>query len=452
MALDMLVTFLGSVVAFVFVLGVLVVLHEAGHFLAARLLGATVDVFSIGFGKRLWGFERGGTDYRVSLVPLGGYVRIIGLGPDESTVAGAQTGEVELLARWRRALILVAGPVANIVGAVGFLTLAFLIGAEVPAYQEQPPVVGWVEPDSPAAAAGVLAGDRITQVDGVKMSVWRDLDSSLLTSGGHEVVLTVDRAGQTLAIRMTPKKVTRYDFGYSGIAPPIEPTVTSLQRGFPAEAAGLKVGDRIVGVDGQPVSHFYDLVRLISPHPGQPVALKILRQGQEISITLTPRDEGGEGKIGVAPVQPTTVVRLGPAAALQAGARECRRLTVETFRVLRKLLSFRASLRQISGPIDIAHISGEAARGGPPKLIWLMGLISLQLGIFNLLPIPLLDGGHLTIVALESAIRRDLSVRLKERILEYGFYLLIALMVVVVFNDIVKRLPDNLYYRLFSKG
>jgi regulator of sigma E protease len=444
--------FLVSLLAFVFVLGVLVVLHEAGHFLAARALGAKVEVFSIGFGRRLWGVERGGTDYRVSLVPLGGYVRIVGLGPDESTVTGTQAEQVELLARWKRALILVAGPIANVLGAVGFLTLAFLIGAEVPAYQEQPPVVGWVEPGSPAAAAGVVAGDRILEVDGVRMAVWRDLDSSLLTSGGHEVLLTVERAGATFAVRMTPKKVTRYEFGYSGMAPPIEPTVTSLQRGFPAEAAGLKVGDRILSVDGQPVNHFYDLVRMISPNPGRPLQLVILREGREVPITVTPRDEGGEGKIGVAPVQPTTIVRLGPGAAVRAGARECHRLTIETFRVLRKLLSLRASLRQISGPIDIAHISGEAARGGPPKLIWLMGLISLQLGIFNLLPIPLLDGGHLTIVALESAMRRDLSVRLKERILEYGFYLLIVLMVVVFFNDIVKRLPDSVYNRFFSPG
>ena len=157
-------------------------------------------------------------------------------------------------------------------------------------------------------------------------------------------------------------------------------------------------------------------------------------------------------KIGIAPVQPTTIVRLGLGPAVGTGTRECYRMTIETFRVLRKLVRLRASLRQISGPIDIAHISGEAARSGAPKLIWLMGLISLQLGIFNLLPIPLLDGGHLAIVAFESAIRRDLSVRLKERILEYGFYLLIVLMVVVVFNDIVKRLPDGLYNRFFSSG
>jgi regulator of sigma E protease len=435
-----------SVLAFIFVLGVLVVLHEAGHFLAARALGAPVEVFSVGFGRRLWGFTRGGTDYRVSLVPLGGYVRIPGLGPDESHLAGADTEPIVLLARWKRALILVAGPLTNIAGAIAFLAVAFMIGAEVPAFQEQPPVVGWVEPGSPAAEAGIQAGDRIREIDSVRVSVWRELDSSLLTSGGQEVTLTLDRGDQTLTVRMTPKKVTRYAFGYSGIAPPLEPTVTSVQRGSPAEAAGLKPGDRIDAVNGEAVHHFYDLVRLISPHPGQPLRLVLLRDGRPLEVTVTPRDEGGEGKIGVSPAQPMAVVTLGPLAAIKAGTVESYRLTIETFRVLRKLLSFRASVRQISGPIDIARISGEAARGGPPKLIWLMGVISLQLGIFNLLPIPILDGGHLTIVGLESAIRRDLSIRLKERVLEYGFYLLLALMVVVLFNDIVKLLPDSVYH------
>ncbi len=441
-----------SVFAFVFVLGVLVVLHEAGHFLAARLVGARVEVFSVGFGKRLWGFERGGTDYRLSLIPLGGYVRIPGLGPDESTVAGVETtAPVELLARWRRALILLAGPLTNVVGAVLFLALAFVIGAEVPAFQEQPPVAGWVEPGSPAARAGVLAGDRITAVDGLRVAIWRDLDTALLTSGGHQVRLAVDRQGQALEIPLTLEKVTRYALGYSGIAPPIEPAVTSVQRGSPAEAAGIAAGDRIVAVDGEAVNHFYDLVRLISPRPGVPLRLTVLRDGSTLEIEVTPRDEGGEGRIGVLPVQPMAVVTLGPLAALRAGALECSRLTVETYRVLTKLLSFRASLRQVSGPIDIARISGEAARGGPNRLIWFMGVISLQLGIINLLPIPILDGGHLTILGFEAVIRRDLSLRLKERILEYGFYLLLVLMVVVLFNDVRKVLPESVL-RLLSLG
>jgi len=440
-----------SILAFILVLGVLVVLHEAGHFLAARAVGAPVEVFSVGFGKRLWGFDRGGTEFRVSLIPLGGYVRIPGLGPDESHLVGNPADAPELLARWKRALILVSGPLTNLVGAVLFLAVAFMIGAEVPAYQEQPPVVGWVDPDSPAAAAGILPGDLVTRIDGTEVSAWRDLDSSLFISGGDELLLEVVRGRSTLEIPLTPQPVTRYAIGYAGLSPQVDPVVTSVQPRSPAAAAGLQPGDRIVAVDGVAVRHFYDLVRLIAPNPGKVLHLTVVRDGNQAEVEVTPEDQGGEGKIGVSPAQPTTVVTLGPVAAVSAGAVETYRLTRETFKVLKRLLTFRASLRQVSGPIDIARISGEAARGGPPRLIWFMGLISLQLGIFNLLPIPVLDGGHLAIVGFEAVRRRDLSVRLKERILEVGFYAIMLLMVVVLVNDIVKILPESLY-RFFVRG
>jgi len=434
-----------NILAFFFVLGVLVVLHEAGHFLMARALGAPVEVFSFGFGKRLWGFTRGGTDYRISLVPFGGYVRIVGLGPDESSVVGQEAEEVDLLPKWKRALILVAGPLTNIVTAVGFLAVAFIVGIEVPAYQDQPPVVGWVEPDSPAVEAGLRAGDRIITVDGTHMALWRELEMSIWTSGGHEVDLTIEREGSSLQMTLTPLRVTRYGFGYSGIYPPLDATVVQLQPGSPAETAGLIPGDRIVAVNAQPVEQFYDLIRLISPHPNESISLRVERDQGIFDVDIVPREDGGEGKIGIALVLPTQLRKLGVIPAVGAGAVESVRLTVETFRVLRKLVTRRASIKQLSGPIDIARISGEAARSGLHRLVWLMGLISLQLGVFNLLPIPILDGGHLTIIAFESIIRRDLSLRVKERILEVGLYMLIILMVVVLFNDIVKILPDSLY-------
>jgi regulator of sigma E protease len=434
-----------NLLAFFFVLGVLVVLHEAGHFVMARLLGAPVEVFSFGFGRRLWGFEYGGTDYRISLVPFGGYVRIVGLGPDESTVVGEEGDEVELLDKWKRALILLAGPLTNIVTAVGFLAAAFMVGIEVPAYQDSPPVVGWVEPDSPAMRAGLRSGDLVVSVDDTRMETWRDLEMSIWTSGGHQVDLEVERSGRTLRMALTPERVTRYGFGYSGILPPLDATVVQLQQGSPAEAAGLRPDDRIVAVDDQPVEQFYDLIRLISPHPGEPITLRVERAGAPFEVEVTPRDEGGEGKIGVGLVLPLQLKKLGPVSAVKAGAVEAVRLTVETFRVLRKLITRKASIRQLSGPIDIARISGEAARSGFHRLVWLMGLISLQLGIFNLLPIPILDGGHLTILGFEAVIRRDLSFKVKERILEVGLYLLLILMVVVLINDVVKILPDSLY-------
>jgi len=438
-----------NVLAFVFVLGVLVVLHELGHFLMARLLGAPVEVFSVGFGRRLWGFKRGGTDYRVSLVPFGGYVRIVGLGPDESDVAGGgEPADEELLPRWKRGLILVAGPVTNLIASVFFVAMAFVAGIAVPAYQDQPAVVGWIEPDSPAATTDIRAGDRIVAVDSSEISTWRDLETLLLTSGGHEVSLRVKRGDTTETVHLTPRRVTRYQFGYSGLLPPLDATVHQVSPNSPAQLAGLEPGDKILSVDGEPVTQFYDLIRLISPHPGTPVALTIDRGGRTLELKVTPRDEGGEGKIGIPLIFPTQMRQLGPVAAVGAGATECWRMTIETFRVLGRLITRKASLRQVSGPIDIARISGDAARSGFRSLVWLMGLISLQLGIFNLLPIPILDGGHLAIIGFESAIRRDLPMKVKERILEVGFVLLILLMVVVLFNDIVKILPESVYKAL----
>ncbi len=444
-----------NLLAFFLVLGVLIVLHEGGHFLVARLLKAPVDVFSVGFGKRIWGIKRGETDYRLSLIPFGGYVHVIGLGPDESTVTGdaeEEVQETELLPRWKRVLIFLGGPLTNIAAAVVLLAFAYVLGVQVPVYQSQPPIVGWVEPASPAAEAGIQPGDHIVAVDGTPMETWRDLESTLMSAGGRQVKLDIDRGGKSLAAVMTPRKVTRYGFGYSGILPPLNAVVVQLQPNSPAQRAGLKPGDRIVAVGGEPVHQFYDLIRLISPNPGKTLELTVERDGETVHLEVTPKNIGGEGKVGIPIIFPTVLEKLGPVAAVGEAVRECKRMTIETFRVIGRLLSRKASMSQISGPIDIARISGQAARAGIRTLIWLMGVISLQLGIFNLLPIPILDGGHLTILTVEIAMRRNLPMKVKERILEIGFVLLMLLMVVVVFNDILKILPQGLYDRFFGGG
>jgi regulator of sigma E protease len=437
-----------ALAAFIFVIGVLITIHEAGHFVMARLLGAPVEVFSIGFGKRLWGFERGGTDYRVSLIPLGGYVRIIGLGPDESDVVGDGAAETELLPRWKRTLILLAGPLTNIVAAVGFVALAFIIGVEVQAYLDDPPVVGWVEPGSGAEIAGIREGDLVRAVQGKRSASWRDLEVALLTAGGGEVGLTVDRDGEVSEVPVTLGVDHLYGFGVSGIKPHLD-SIVQPRAGGPAAGAGLRRGDRIVAINGQPVNQYYELPLLIEPHPGTEITLEVVRNGERLNFELTTMNEAGKGKIGVIPLFPTVVETLGVVPAIRAGFVECHRMTIQTFQVIGRLLTRKASIRQVSGPVGIAQISGEAARSGVEALIMLMGIISLQLGIFNLLPIPILDGGHLTVIAVETVIRRDLPLKVKERILEVGFYLLILLMVVVLFNDIVRILPDNVRQFIF---
>ncbi|MEJ2580097.1 MAG: RIP metalloprotease RseP [Acidobacteriota bacterium] len=437
-----------TLAAFIFVIGVLITIHEAGHFAMARLLGAPVEVFSIGFGKRLWGFERGGTDYRISLVPLGGYVRIVGLGPDESDVVGDGAAETELLPRWQRTLILLAGPLTNIIAAVAFVALAFMIGVEVSAYLDEPPVVGWLDPGSGAEIAGIHEGDRVTAVAGEPTETWRELEVALLTSGGGVVGLTIERDGVVSTVPVTLGVDHLYGFGVSGIKPFLEPII-QIRPGAPAASAGVLTGDRIVAVNGNPITQYYELPILIEPHAGEEIRLEIVRGDQRKSIELTTMNEAGKGKIGVVPLFPTVVETLGFFPAIRAGFVECHRMTIQTFQVIGRLLTRKASIRQVSGPVGIAQISGEAARSGIEALIMLMGIISLQLGIFNLLPIPILDGGHLTVIAVEALLGRDLPLKVKERILEVGFYLLILLMVVVLFNDIIRIVPENVRQFIF---
>jgi regulator of sigma E protease len=430
-----------NLLSLIVVLGILIFIHEGGHFLAARALGAAVPVFSFGFGRRLFGITRGGTDYRVSLIPLGGYVRINGMGPDESEVVGAAADETPLLPRWQRALISIAGPAANAVAAILFVAAAFVVGVQVPAWQDAPPEIAWVDPASPAAAAGMHAGDVVVSVDGAPIATWRDLEMATLGAANRALSVVFRRDGKEETVRLTPKSVTRYDLGYAGLAPPLPAEVPSVMPGSAAEKAGLRAGDRILAVDGEPVRHFYDVIRLVGGKAGHEVLLAIRRGAETLTVKATPRDVDGQGKLGIPAPNPTTLKRLGVFAALGEGYSESVRMTRETFAVIARMVSGRASLKQMSGPIDIARFSGEAARTGVVALVWLLGVISLQLAIFNVLPIPLLDGGHLALLGIEAVRRKDLSWKAKERILNVGFWLIICLVIVVLYNDVMKVLP-----------
>lgn len=430
-----------NIAALIVVLGVLILLHEGGHFLAARAVGAPVSVFSFGFGKRLFGFRRRGTDFRVSLIPLGGYVRVEGLGPDESDLVGVERPATPLLARWQRAVILVAGPAANIFGAIAFLAAAFVVGVPVPAWHQEPPVIAWVDPSSPAAESGLAAGDHVLAVDGRPITTWRQLELATISAANRPLTVTFQRGGEVRQVVLTPRPETRYEVGYAGLAPPLPAVVAGVVPKSPAEKAGLAPGDTILAVDGHPVENFYNLVKLISERPGREVTLTVARDSQALSLVATTRDEGGRGILGVPAPNPTVVRRLGVGAAVGEAVRECRRMTHETFSVLGRMVTGRSSLRQMSGPIDIARFSGAAARTGAISLVWLLGVISLQLAIFNLLPIPVLDGGHLAVIAIETAARRDLPARVKERILNVGFWMIVVLVAVVLVNDVIKNLP-----------
>ena len=430
-----------NLLALIVVLGVLVFIHEGGHFLAARGLKARVSVFSFGFGKRLVGFVRGGTDYRISLIPLGGYVRIHGLGPDESDIVGEEAEPEPLLPRWRRSLILLAGPGANVVGAVVFIALAFVVGVQVPVWQDQPPQVVWVDPSSPAAEAGLKAGDLVLAVDGKATRTWRDVEMSTLSSPGRALAIRFRRDGADHEVTLTPVSTSRYVVGYAGLGRPVPAEVGDVIPGSPAAKVGLRPGDRILSVNGTPVRYFWDLLKLIGGSPNKEVSLRVARGEQTLDLRVTPRAEGGVGKLGIYQPNPTVLKRLGVFAAVPEAISECVNMTEETFVVIGRMLTGTASIKQMSGPIEIAHISGVAARAGLDSFIWFLGMISLQLAIFNLLPVPVLDGGHLAVIGVESALRRDFSNRTKERILNVGFWLIVVLVAVVLFNDLSKSVP-----------
>ncbi len=447
-------TILGNTLALILVLSVLVFVHEFGHFAVAKAFGFPVEVFSFGFGKRLFGWKWKGTDYRISALPLGGYVRVIGLGPDESTLAEGTSAETPAVGkRWQRALILLAGPGMNFVLALVLHTAVFALGVKVPAYQLQPAVIQIVEPNSPGAQAGFQPGDRIVSINGQQTPRWRDAEFLFAMNAREKLDVEVDRKGLGVFLRVTPRAENKYDIGEVGLYPalPVKPKVKlmTVVPGDPADRAGLKADDVILSVAGRPVRAYpqqihQEFVAAVNAAAPGPFEVHYERNGKPVVAWVKPRkDADGTWKVGVqvSADLAEVVERFRLPQAFVEGWRRVEGDFRTTLAVLGRLFRGRASIRTMSGPIDIAKFSGAEARRGAVPLVALMAAISLQLGIFNLLPIPVLDGGHLFLLTLEGAARRDFSLRVKERILQLGFLMILALISVVIYNDLAKNLP-----------
>lgn len=423
-----------NLLAFIIVLGFLIFAHEAGHFLFAKLFKVRVLVFSFGFGKRLFGFNRGGTDYRVSLIPLGGYVRMAGDTPEEN-LDGAPD-EYLSKPKWQRFLILLAGPGFNVLIAIVFATLLFMSGVEILRIE---PVIGSVVPDKPAARAGLQAGDRIIEANGETIRTFDDLRLAITINPESPVTLKFVRDGAEQTVSVTPERIqTKYGTaGQAGFSPFVEPLVGRVLPGSAADKAGLKSGDRIIEANGQPVTQFGDLDKQVEAAKTAGIPIAVLRDGQRVSLTLAPNTPVSATYPGFIPV--TVVQKYGLAGAFNKSLEENWRMVKYTFQVLGRLLRAQGSVKDFTGPISIARMSGDMLRTGWRELLALMAAISLQLGIMNLLPIPVLDGGHIMILLIEGLFRRELSIRTKERIQQFGFAVLALLMIVVLYQDVLQN-------------
>jgi regulator of sigma E protease len=428
---------LTNLLAFGFALGIIIVVHEAGHLLVAKAFGVRVLTFSIGFGKRLWGFARGGTDYRVSAIPLGGYVRLFGENPDESS---GDPGEFLSKPRWQRVLVYLAGPTMNVVLSIALFAGLFMAGFEMLSLTTIAPEIGAVVEGSSAAKAGLAKGDVILKVNGQRISNWQELSLALITSPDKPVALLLRRGGRTLDAVVTPRRVPKYDVGdYAGLAPVLQPQILRVDPRTPAARAGLRAGDEIHAVDGRPITVTRDVTGAIEKRPGVAITVDVVRQGRPLRVTLVPALVGGKGRMGA---YIGFYQRYPPGEALIASLRYNVDIVAETFQVLGKIFRREMSAKgAIAGPIEIAAQSGAAWRAGYKYLFSLMGFVSVSIAILNLMPIPILDGGQIFILLIEEVIRRDLSLRVKEVISQVGLVLILMLMVVVVYFDLMKHLP-----------
>ncbi len=454
------------------ILGFMILIHEFGHYAVAKLLGVRVEQFAIGFGKRLIGFRKGETDYRINAIPLGGYVKMSGENPmDERT---GDPREFMSHSRLHRFLIAIAGPAMNILLAIVLLTVVYMVHYEYPAFMDKPAVVGFVEPDSPAAKIGVEHGDRIAQIDGLQNPTWMQVKSKDMLSPNQPLPVVIQRGQRTIQTQVVPEPVTVNEVGSSGWWPDEPVLVGELEPDMPAAKAGIKVDDKIVAMDGEPVSSIKVMLDRLQTSKDKPVTFTVLRGGETLNLRIQPvlapdfhvaapkngwfqrllrwlgfskKSHPAEEhyRIGFTGAHEMKVVSLPLRQALRRSWAENKSNSVMLLDLLGKLLQGRISPKTISGPIGIAQVAGDAAQEkGWMPLVGITAMISLNLGIFNLLPIPIMDGGVILLLFIESVMRRDISLRIKERIYQAAFVFLVLFAAMVIYNDIAKTLAQRL--------
>jgi regulator of sigma E protease len=459
-----------TLLSFIVVLGITITVHEFGHFAMAKLLKIRVLIFSLGFGPKLVGFSRGGTEYRLSPIPLGGYVKMAGEAYDDNRQG--EPDEFLSHPKWHRFLVAVSGPFMNILLAVVILTVSFMQGVYIPRYPQEPAIAGPVAADSIAKRAGLETGDLIVSVNNNPVKTWADLELALRTASRESLTLELLRNGRTLRLHLEEPSSEQIDAASLGFKFTLPKTmVYAVDEDSPAYRGGLKAGDQILSARSREKtgSNYNEILNLISESNGIPLTVTVRRPNTEppkdqiwessetkdatiLSLTITPEEKDGRVLIGFVPDYPSDFQKYGIILAFRQSVRRNIETTALIFKILGRILKGSASVRTLSGPIDIARISGSAGRaalstGSPLLFFEFLGLISLHLGVFNLLPIPILDGGVIVLLLIEGVIRRDLSLGLKERIVQVGFVFLILLMGFVVFNDLSKIIDFNQLFR-----
>jgi regulator of sigma E protease len=428
------------------VLGFMILIHEFGHYAAAKYFGVRVEVFSIGFGKRLLGFKKGDTDYRISAIPLGGYVKMSGENPmDDRT---GDPGEFLSHPRWQRFIVALAGPAMNIMLAVALLTGVYMVHYEYAAVLDEPALVGWVNPDTPAEKAGIQRGDKIVSVEGIQNPNWEQVDIKAALGPNQPLKFGIEHDGKVTEKILVPEPKGPNQYGSIGWVPKESSvTLTTVEPGMPADKAGIKVGDEILTANGQDIPALAALVQMLNRSKGEALDLVVLRNGQKqtfhVQPALVPAGPGEELRYRIgAYCLPTKVVKLNFADALRRSLSDNKKSSFLILELLQKMVQRKVSMRQVDGPIGIGNAVGQAAREkGWTPLLLITAAISLNLGIMNLLPIPILDGGVILLLFIESLMQKEISLPIKERIYQAAFVFLVLFAVMVIYNDLVKTLP-----------
>ena len=438
---------MNTLIGVILVLGVIILVHEWGHFIVARLFKVRVDVFSIGFGPRLFGVKRGDTDYRVSALPLGGYIRMAGQDmTDIDSGEKAPTGAPDELMskkRWQRALISFAGPAVNLIFPVFLLAgYALIKGEAVPKYVDQPLTVNELPKDSPAAKIGLEAGDRVTSLNGVANPTWGTVFEKALAD--KTLQLTYTRDGQTHSGEVSTAGITDPTQVFGD--PPGHVVVDMIDKEKPAYRAGIRRGDVIESINGKTVPTGQRMIAEIQKNGGAAAQVGVRRDSRELNFSIAPvqgKNERGETAwlFGISVGQEHSFRKVGFSEAITSSVRATANGTVQVIQIVGQLLTGKLAVKELQSVVGIANAAGHAVQEGTYEVVALMAALSINLGILNLLPIPILDGGHILLLSLEGIRRRDFSMAFKERFIQVGLVFLLVLIVYVMYNDVMRMLP-----------